>query len=173
VFTVPPARTVSVPESSTVIASAVAVPVTLASGASGLVRRPTVLAAHVAKAAATKTPARDNRERDWQDAALLLSLLEDPLSARQKLTKGDRRHLHVLDGLQHPGHPAWAPLPPDRRRLGQATARLLLAAPAATRQSPATRYAELRQWPLNPLLRRQVRPQSGRNRGSLSIVEPR
>jgi len=89
-----------------------------------------VLAALVGKAVATKIRVREDRERDWQDAALLLSLLEDPLSARQKPTKGDRRHLRVLGGLLNAGNPAWGALPPDRRRLGQATARLLLAAPA-------------------------------------------
>jgi len=41
VFTVPPARTVSVPAPSTLISSAVAVPVTLAGGATGVVHRPT------------------------------------------------------------------------------------------------------------------------------------
>jgi hypothetical protein len=129
VFTVPPARTVSVPASSTLISSAVAVSVALASGAVGVVHRPTVLGALVGKAAATKIPVRDNRERDWHDAALLLSLLEDPLAARRTLTKGDRRHLRALGGLLNAENAAWAALPPDRRRLGLAAARLLLAAP--------------------------------------------
>ena len=123
----------SVPASSG-ISNAVAVPVTLGGGATGVVHRPTVLAALVGKAAATKLPVRENRERDWQDAALLLSLLEDPLSARRKLTKGDRRHLPVLGGLLTAENPAWVALPPDRRRLGRATARLLLAAPAGAGQ---------------------------------------
>ena len=131
IFTVPPARTASAPASSTLISRAVAVPVALASGAAGVVHRPTVLGALVGKAAATKIPVRDNRERDWQDAALLLSLLDDPMAARQRLTKGDRRNLRVLTGLLNPGNKAWAALPPERRRLGQAAARLLLAAPAA------------------------------------------
>ncbi len=58
-------------------------------------------------------------------------LLEDPLAARQSLTKSDRRHLRVLSGLLNGENPAWAALPPHRRRLGQATARLLLATSAA------------------------------------------
>ena len=56
VFTVPPARTVSVPASSGLISSAVAVPVTLAGGATDVVHRPTVLAALVGKAAARVDP---------------------------------------------------------------------------------------------------------------------
>lgn len=127
VYTVPPARTVSVPASSMLIADAVSTPVELHDGHRGTVHRPTVLAALVGKAAATTIAVRDNRERDWQDAALLLSLLPDPLAAADRLTKKERRRIEGLAPLRDPAHSAWRTLPTPQRRQGLAAAAMMLA----------------------------------------------
>lgn len=126
VFTVPPARTVSVPASSTLIAEAEPVRARLDNGREGVIRRPGVLGALVGKAAATGIPLRQTPERDWQDAALLLSMLADPLTAATTLTKGERRRLARLAPLRNPSHPAWSTMSARHRRQGQAAASMVL-----------------------------------------------
>lgn len=128
IFTVPPARTVAVPASSTLLAEAQPVTVRLADGLEGVVHRPTILAALVGKAAATGILLRQNPERDWQDAALLLSMLPDPLAAPDQLSPGERRRVARLAPLRNPSHPAWRTLSPSERRLGQAAAAMVVPA---------------------------------------------
>jgi hypothetical protein len=132
-FTVRPARTVQVPASQTLLGAAETVAVELlpAGGGpplSGVVHRPGVLAALIGKAAATQIPARTNPERDYEDAALLLTLVDDPVAARTATSRRDLRRLRALEPLQDPDHAAWRPLTPTARRDGVATARLLLQA---------------------------------------------
>jgi hypothetical protein len=133
-FTVPPARTVGVPASGALLASAeiVAVEISSAAGkhAVGQVRRPTVLAALIGKAAAATIPVRPNRERDLQDAALLLAILRDPRPAAGSLTKAERRHVRRLAVLDAVEHPAWRVLTGDQARQGRTALALLLSSPA-------------------------------------------
>ena len=69
---------------------------------------------------------RSNRERDWQDVALLLSLLPDPVAEGQRCTARDRRRLrHVLPLLDR-NHVAWIPLGDDHHRRGASALELLL-----------------------------------------------
>jgi hypothetical protein len=87
--------------------------------------RPSLLAAIVAKAAAMTSPVRENPERDWTDAAFLLSLVPDPVATAADLTKGQRRGLRAIRALLDEKHSAWRPLG-ERSRLGNATLRFLL-----------------------------------------------
>lgn len=112
VFTNRPARTVQVPGSKQAIdrSEVVDVSVTSIGGGPvhvGRVRRPSLLAATIAKAAATTIPVRTNPERDWQDAALLLALIGDPIAAAGDCTNADRRRLRKLKPLREPSHVGW------------------------------------------------------------------
>jgi hypothetical protein len=112
IFTRKPARTVSAPGANQAFnrSSVVSVAASGDTGRTprtGQVRRPSVLGALIAKAAATTIPVRANRERDWEDAALLLSILADPIAARQECRKGDVQRLKLLNKLTDAQHPAW------------------------------------------------------------------
>lgn len=127
--TVPPARTVSVPSGSALLAACETVEVTITGMAGeqedGQVRRPGVLAALVGKAAATTIAGRVDPERDQQDAALLLSLLDVADPALAGLSRSQRAHLRRLDPLRDREHPAWKLLDRKQSRLGLASLRLL------------------------------------------------
>lgn len=92
----------------------------------GVVRRPSLLGALVAKAAATAIPVRSNPERNWEDAALLLSLVRDPIATRAECGPKDLRRIAKLGGMRCDDHRAWGPLGGAERRLGSATLGLLL-----------------------------------------------
>ncbi len=128
--TVPPARTVSVPGGSSLLRSAAPAAVTVhgigGETASGRVHRPSVLAALAGKAAATGIPSRTAGERDLQDAALLLALLEDVRSAHERVSPSERRHLRRLDVLMSSSQPAWSLLDSEMRRRGRAALTVLL-----------------------------------------------
>lgn len=130
-FTVPPSRTVQAPGSAQAFHRSSVVPVTIdASGGrparTGRVRRPDVLGALVAKAAATQIAGRQHPERDWQDAALLLTLLDDPIAAGDSCRKKDRQRLALLRPLSDPAHRGWALFDDDAFRTGVATLGFLL-----------------------------------------------
>jgi hypothetical protein len=110
-FTHRPARTVEAPGTVQALdrSQVVTVTVTGMTGAAtrtGQVRRPAVLGALIGKAAATQIPVRRRPERDWQDAALLLSLVTDPIGARGDLSGEDWRRLGHLRPLLNPAHAA-------------------------------------------------------------------
>ncbi len=127
--TVPPARTVSVPSGSALLAACETVEVTITGMAgvqeSGRVRRPGVLAALVGKAAVTTIAGRVDPERDLQDAALLLSMLDVADPALAELSRSQRAHLRRLESLRDRGHPVWRLLGREQTRIGQAALRLL------------------------------------------------
>lgn len=79
----------------------------------GLVRRPSILGALIVKAAATNLAVRANPERDWQDAALLLSILADPFAASDDCNRKDKQRLRLLNKLTDAQHPAWRSLDAD------------------------------------------------------------
>jgi hypothetical protein len=93
---------------------------------SGVVRRPDLLGALIAKAAATTIPIRENRERDWQDAALLLATIPDPISTAEACGNKDRQRLQRLTPLENRDHPGWANLDDEAFRRGSATLAFLL-----------------------------------------------
>ena len=95
----------------------------------GRVRRPNLLGAILVKAAAFSIPVRPGRERDLQDAAVLLACAQDPIALRAELdagTKGDRKSARRLTPMLDSKHPAWRPLRPDERGAGQTALSLLL-----------------------------------------------
>lgn len=129
--TVPPARTVGAPGSLQAFGRSSVLEVLISDFTNqnervGKVRCPDLLGALVAKAAATSIPVRQNRERDWQDAALLLSVLADPVAASEQLGKRDREHLRRLRPLLETAHPGWENLSTEARRLGVAALSFLI-----------------------------------------------
>lgn len=115
IFTRKPARTVSAPGTNQAFTRSALVSVTVSGDTgreprTGQVRRPSVLGALIAKAASTTISVRTNRERDWEDAALLLSILADPLAAQEECTKGDVKRLTLLTKLGDAQHTAWRAL---------------------------------------------------------------
>ena len=120
-----PARTVQVPGSRQALDRSQLVAVRVGES-EGVVRRPSLLGALVAKAAATAIAVRSNPERDWEDAALLLSLVPDPIATRAECGRKDLRRLAKLGAMLSDDHRAWGPLGDAERRLGRATLRLLL-----------------------------------------------
>lgn len=92
----------------------------------GRVRRPPLWSALVAKAASTRIVARTNPERDWQDAALALSMILNPLEVARVYTKKDRQRVRYLVPLLEPGHLAWRPLSAAERDRGTSALEFLL-----------------------------------------------
>jgi hypothetical protein len=132
-LTRPPARTVQAPGSSSAFARSGLVDVRV-SGISGreprqgLVRRPALLGALVMKAAGlTEILVRANRDRDWQDVALLLSLVADPLATAEQCTARDRKRLRGTIPLLDRGHVGWSSLEEESFRRGATTLEFLIA----------------------------------------------
>lgn len=130
-YTVRPARTVQAPGTSQAFRRSEVVQVTVSGTTgrgerSGVVRRPDLLGALIAKASATAIPIRDNRERDWQDAALLLATIPDPISTAEACDGKDRQRLRRLTPLESRDHPGWANLDDEALRRGSATLAFLL-----------------------------------------------
>lgn len=132
--TVAPARTVEVPGSNQAFSRSRLIDVTTSDFAdqnerSGSVRCPNLLGALILKAAATTIAVRDNPHRDWQDAALLLSVLADPLDAKVDLGKRDRQHLNRLRPLLDANHVGWENLSSNARRQGRTALSILIGWP--------------------------------------------
>lgn len=131
VFTRRPARTVQTPGSRQAFDRSEVVQVTVHGSRggeerSGLVRRPNLLGALVLKAVATRIPVRKNPMRDWQDAALLLALVADPVTTAAECGRKDRQRLSVLAPLHDREHPGWALLGSQESRYGTTTLAFLL-----------------------------------------------
>ena len=93
----------------------------------GRVRRPDLLGALVLKAAGIgEIAVRQNPERDWQDVALLLSLMEDPLREGERCTARDRRRLRVVLPLADREHVGWSTLTDADHRRGRSALGFLL-----------------------------------------------
>jgi hypothetical protein len=122
--TSPPARTVSAPGSRAALDASRPVQVAFADRI-GYVLCPSLLTAILAKAAATSIPVRENRDRDWGDAAFLLSLVPDPVAASAEISSGQTRGLRILRALLDENHRAWRSLG-ERSRLGHTALRFLL-----------------------------------------------
>lgn len=79
---------------------------------------PSALAALVLKGAAYREDTRD-RDRHLEDAALLSTLLDDPLALVPELHGSDRSRIITLNKqLSNLNHPAWILIEEDRRRAG-------------------------------------------------------
>lgn len=129
--TLRPARTIAAPASTQALDRTQLIEVTVTGLISretrtGIVPRPSILGALVVKAAATAIAGRDNAERDWQDAALLLSVIADPAAIADECVAKDRARLSVLRDLEDRGHIGWAALGDDAYRRGRGALVLLL-----------------------------------------------
>ena len=69
-------------------------------------------------------------ERDWQDAALLLTLITDPLAVADELTAKDRKRLAGLRPLLKREHIGWATFTAEDHHQGAAALLFLLEPPA-------------------------------------------
>ncbi|MFF3455446.1 hypothetical protein ACFYXH_14180 [Streptomyces sp. NPDC002730] len=127
--TTPPGRTLEVPGGRQAAQRTEAVRVQLGRR-TGHIRRPGLLGAIVAKAAALsiKTAPPD---RHYRDLAFLLSLPANPMDLRAQLDKGDRKKLALANALHNPYHAAWRQLQDeDARADGQAMLAFLSPPPA-------------------------------------------
>ncbi|WP_370617193.1 hypothetical protein [Mumia sp. Pv 4-285] len=113
--TTPPGRTVEIPGGTQALARTEIVTV-VHDGRSGRVPRPTLLAAIIGKAAAVTLP---DPQRHHRDLALLCSLVEDPFTLADELTKKDRQRLLQAKALLDDTHAAWALVPVAVRTQGQ------------------------------------------------------
>jgi len=60
------------------------------------------------------------------DLALLLSLVEDPIELRSRLTNKDKQRLRVRSEMAEPDQRAWANLSNDEADSGRAAFRILI-----------------------------------------------
>ncbi|MEU9856970.1 hypothetical protein [Streptomyces sp. NPDC047974] len=109
--TTPPGRTLEVPGGRQAAQRTQEVPVRLGPR-TGRIRRPSLLGAIVAKAAAVsiKTAPPD---RHYRDLTFLLSLPANPLELKDQLEKRDRKKLALAQALHDPHHAAWRQLQSD------------------------------------------------------------
>ena len=91
----------------------------------GTIMRPSLLGAILAKIAAASLPGSD---RHLRDAALLLTLVDDPLQLAEQLTSSERRRLRAHGNLGDFGSVQWLNIPSPER--GVATYQLLVAGAA-------------------------------------------
>lgn len=117
-------RTVQVPGGTQALQRTELVPVTVG-GITGYVPRPSLLGAIICKAGAVLVDDVPDAQRF--DLAFLLSLVEDPLALREKLSRGDRRKLVARHGLSDMTNPVWAKLDSEAQDQGRAALRLLTA----------------------------------------------
>ena len=113
--TTPPGRTIEVPGGTQALSRAERITV-VHEGRSGMIPRPTLLAAIVGKAAATALP---GPERHYRDLALLCALVPDPFDVAEQLTRKDRQRVRMASKLLGDTHPAWALVPDSIRSSGQ------------------------------------------------------
>jgi hypothetical protein len=124
--TTPPGRTLEVPGGRQAAQRTETLHVDLG-GRIGAIRRPSLLGAIIAKAAAlsikTSTP-----DRHYRDLAFLLSLPSAPLELKAQLDTSDRKKLALAEALRDPGHAAWRALANETARAdGQAVYTILTA----------------------------------------------
>lgn len=121
--TSPPGRTVQVPGGTQALSRTDYVSI-VHEGRRGEIPRPSLLAAIVTKAAATRLP---SPARHYRDLALLCSLVADPFELAGQLTNKDRQRLSRARALADDSHPSWHLVPAGIRDQGQITYAILTA----------------------------------------------
>jgi hypothetical protein len=91
----------------------------------GLVPRPSLLGAIIAKAEAVGVD--DAPEAQREDLAFLLSLVSDPVGMAAALDRKDRQRLRSRTEMDDPDNPAWQSLAAEATARGRAAYRLLTA----------------------------------------------
>lgn len=122
--TTPPGRTLQVPGGTQALERTELLPVAVGDR-SGFVPRPSLLGAIVAKAVAVDVD--DVPEAQRLDLAILLSVVDDPLEMRARLTQKDRQRLRARAEMAEADERAWGSLPVDAANRGRAAYRLLIA----------------------------------------------
>lgn len=122
--TTPPGRTLQVPGGSQALARTELLPVRVGES-EGLIPRPSLLGALVAKAEAVGVDDTPGAQRE--DLAFLLALIPDPATMAVIMTKKDRQRLRGRPELSDPDHPAWRVLRREVAARGQAALRILTA----------------------------------------------
>jgi hypothetical protein len=107
-----PGRTVEVPGGTQALARSERVTL-VHEGRRGTVVRPTLLAAMVAKGAATNLAG--DPARHLRDLALLCSLVRDPFELRDQMSPKDLQRVRLARRLHDPDAPAWKLLPEQDR----------------------------------------------------------
>lgn len=123
--TTPPARTLGIPGGTQALSRTEFVDV-IHEDRRVSVPRPSLLAAIVAKSAATGLP---HPARHYRDLALLCSLVVDPFAMAAELGKKDRHRLRLARALLDDLHPAWILVPEGIRSQGQIAFSLLVPQP--------------------------------------------
>ena len=121
--TTPPGRTLQVPGGTQALDRTELVPVVFGDR-QGFVPRPSLLGALVGKAVAVDVDDLPDAQR--LDLALLLSLVEDPITLADQLTKKDRQRLRARSEMANADQQAWASLSVDGADRGRAAFRLLV-----------------------------------------------
>jgi hypothetical protein len=121
--TTPPARTLQVPGGTQALDRTELLPVSTSSR-SGHVPRPSLLGAIVGKALAVRVDDVPNAQR--LDLVFLVSLVDDPFTLSDLLTKTDRRRLRSRNDLIDAAHPVWNELGPESADRARAALRILL-----------------------------------------------
>lgn len=130
--TIPPGRTVSTPGATRALSRSrlVEVGIPQAGGEMriGRVPCPDMLGGLVLKAAAISeiTTRIGDPMRDWQDSALLLAAIPDPIALADEVCAKDRKRLRKLEPLLAPDHSGWLGLSEAARRAGTAALEFLL-----------------------------------------------
>lgn len=120
--TTPPGHTLQVPGGSQALHRTELLPVE-AGQHRGLIPRPSLLGAIIAKAAAVDIDDAPDAQR--LDLAVLLTIVTDPTSMATELTHKDRRRLKRRSEMLAPDPGAWTYLPPEAADRGRAAYRLL------------------------------------------------
>ncbi len=118
-----PGRTLQVPGGTQALERTESVPI-VAGDRVGLVPRPSLLGATIAKAEAVNVD--DLPEAQLQDLALLLSLVDDPFELARQLTLKDLQRLRKRRDLTERDHDAWRALAADDADRGHAALAILL-----------------------------------------------
>lgn len=120
--TTPPGKTLETPGGTQALKRTQILPVTC-QGRAGLVPRPSLLGAIICKACAVEVSDTPGAQRS--DLALLLSLVEDPLTMSTQLQPKDRQRLRRRGEMDDRTHQSWLVLDQDAADRGLAAYRLL------------------------------------------------
>lgn len=123
VTTTPPGHTVQVPGGTQALNRTELLPIA-AGPSQGLLPRPSLLGALVVKAAAVAVDDVPDDQRS--DLALLLSLIQQPIELRDKLSSKDKQRIRARCEMLDPLHRAWSQLLPSQADRGRAALRLLV-----------------------------------------------
>lgn len=120
--TTPPNRTISVPGGTQALERTHLLPVKTGDR-QGLVPRPSLLGAVIAKAAAVAVD--DEPQAQRQDLTFLLALVDDPMGFAADLTPKDRQRIRSRSELVSDTHPAWRTLSQEQADRARATFKIL------------------------------------------------